>query len=57
LAISNYPTLSKTIFARHTYLEDVMGHYAAFFAVVTQGATLLTAQDEADVAAYMRLLD
>jgi hypothetical protein len=34
-----------------------MGHYAAFFAVVTQGAIVLTAQDQADVAAYMRLLD
>jgi len=38
-------------------LEDVMGHYAAFFAVVTQGTIVLTAQDQADVAAYMKLLD
>lgn len=38
-------------------LEDVVGHYAAFFAVVTQGTIILSAQDQADVAAYMRLLD
>ena len=38
-------------------LDDVMGHYAAFFAVVTQGAIVLTAQDQADVVAYMKLLD
>jgi len=38
-------------------LEDVVGHYAAFFAVVTQGTIVLTAQDQADVAAYLKLLD
>jgi cytochrome c peroxidase len=38
-------------------LEDVAGHYAAFFAVVTQGAIVLTAQDQADIVAYMKLLN
>ena len=38
-------------------LEDVAGHYAAFFAVVTQGALVLTQQDQADIVAYMKLLD
>lgn len=38
-------------------LEDVAGHYAAFFAVVTQGTIVLTSQDQADIVAYMKLLD
>jgi cytochrome c peroxidase len=38
-------------------LEQVMGHYAAFFAVVTQGFIVLTPQDQADIVAYMKLLD
>jgi cytochrome c peroxidase len=38
-------------------LEAVAGHYAAFFAVVTQGAIVLSAQDQADIVAYMKLLD
>jgi cytochrome c peroxidase len=38
-------------------LEDVAGHYAAFFAVVTQGLIVLTAQDQADMVAYMKLLN
>ena len=38
-------------------LEDVAGHYAAFFAVVTGGVIVLDAQDLADMVAYMKLLD
>ena len=38
-------------------LEDVAGHYAAFFAVVTQGLIVLTQQDQADIVAYMKLLN
>jgi cytochrome c peroxidase len=38
-------------------LEDVAGHYAAFFAVVTGGVIVLDAQDQADMVAYMKLLD
>ena len=38
-------------------LEAVAGHYAAFFAVVTQGTIVLNAQDQADIVAYMKLLD
>jgi len=38
-------------------LEDVAGHYAAFFAVVTQGLIVLDSQDQADIVAYLKLLD
>jgi len=38
-------------------LEDVAGHYAAFFVVVTQGLIVLTPQDQADMVAYMKLLN
>jgi cytochrome c peroxidase len=38
-------------------LEDVVAHYALFFNVVTQGTIVLSAQDQADIVAYMKLLD
>ena len=38
-------------------LEDVMAHYALFFNVVSGGFIVLTPQDQADVVAYMKLLD
>lgn len=38
-------------------LEDVARHYALFFQIVTGGVINLTAQDEADIVAYMKLLD
>ena len=38
-------------------LEDVAAHYALFFNVVTGGAIVLTPQDQADIVAYMKLLD
>jgi cytochrome c peroxidase len=37
-------------------LEEVAAHYAQFFAVVSKGATILTAQDQADIVAYLELL-
>ena len=42
-------------------LEDVMAHYAIFFAIVTPppgvpGSVRLTAQDQADIVAFMKLL-
>jgi cytochrome c peroxidase len=37
--------------------EDVAAHYALFFNVVTGGVITLTAQDQADIVAYMKLLD
>jgi len=38
-------------------LEDVAKHYALFFNVVTGGAIVLTPQDQADMVAYMKLLE
>src|SRR5262245_12317983 len=38
-------------------LEDVARHYALFFNVVTGGVITLTPQDQADIVAYMKLLD
>jgi len=38
-------------------LEDVAKHYALFFNVVTGGVINLTPQDQADIVAYMKLLD
>jgi hypothetical protein len=44
-------------------LEDVAVHYAIFFAIVTDPsvdgdpAVILTAQDQADIVAFMKLLD
>jgi cytochrome c peroxidase len=38
-------------------LEDVAAHYAQFFAAVTGGVIQLTPQDEADMVAFMKLLD
>ncbi len=38
-------------------LEDVAAHYATFFNVVTGGFIVLTAQDQRDMVAYMKLLD
>jgi cytochrome c peroxidase len=38
-------------------LEDVAAHYTRFFAFVTNNGLQLTPQDEADIVAYMKLLD
>jgi len=38
-------------------LEAVAAHYALFFQIVTGGVINLTAQDQADIVAYMKLLD
>jgi cytochrome c peroxidase len=38
-------------------LEDVAAHYANFFSFVTGGFITLTAQDQKDIVAYMKLLD
>ena len=38
-------------------LEDVAAHYALFFQIVTGGFINLTAQDQADIVAYMKLLN
>ena len=38
-------------------LEDTAAHYALFFRVVTAGFINLTAQDQRDMVAYMKLLD
>jgi cytochrome c peroxidase len=38
-------------------LEDVAAHYALFFNVVTAGVINLTPQDQADMVAFMTLLD
>ena len=38
-------------------LEDVAAHYALFFQIVSGGAIVLTPQDQADLVAYMKLLD
>jgi cytochrome c peroxidase len=38
-------------------LDDVAAHYALFFNVVTGGAITLTAQDQKDIVAFMKLLD
>jgi cytochrome c peroxidase len=38
-------------------LEDVAKHYTKFFSAVTQGNLVLTPQDEADMVAFMKLLD
>jgi cytochrome c peroxidase len=38
-------------------LEDVAAHYAAFFNVVTGGGIVLSPQEQADIVAYMRLLN
>jgi len=38
-------------------LEDVAAHYALFFSVVTNGGIVLSAQEQADIVAYMKLLD
>jgi cytochrome c peroxidase len=38
-------------------LEDVARHYAMFFQVVTGGVINLSAQDQADMVAYMKLLE
>jgi cytochrome c peroxidase len=38
-------------------LEDVMAHYTRFFNEATDGLVQLTPQDEADVIAFMKLLD
>ena len=37
-------------------LEDVAAHYALFFNVVTGGFIVLTPQDQADIVAYLKLL-
>ena len=37
-------------------LEDVLAHYKTFFEIVTGGAISLTAQDQADVVAFLKLL-
>lgn len=38
-------------------LEDVAAHYALFFNIVSGGAIVLTPQDQADIVAFMKLLD
>lgn len=38
-------------------LEDVAAHYAKFFNVASGGLITLTAQDERDIVAYLKLLD
>jgi len=38
-------------------LEDVVAHYTNFFAFVTGGGLVLTPQEQADIVAYMKLLD
>jgi len=38
-------------------LEDVAAHYALFFNIVTGGVINLSAHDQADIVAYMKLLD
>jgi len=38
-------------------LEDVAAHYALFFNIVSGGFIVLTPQDQADLVAYMKLLD
>lgn len=38
-------------------LEDVARHYTQVFAAVTGGALVLRPQDEADMVAFMKLLD
>lgn len=38
-------------------LEDVATHYAKFFAIVTGGGIVLSPQEQADIVAYMKLLD
>ena len=38
-------------------LEDVAKHYSLFFRIVTGGVISLTPQDEADMVAYMKLLN
>src|SRR5262245_21354674 len=38
-------------------LEDVAAHYAQFFSFVTGGAIVLTPQDQADIVAFLKLLD
>ena len=38
-------------------LEDVAAHYALFFRIVTNGVIDLTPQDQADIVAYMKLLN
>jgi cytochrome c peroxidase len=38
-------------------LEDVAAHYARFFSFVTGGFITLTPQDQADMVAFMKLLD
>lgn len=38
-------------------LEDVARHYTRFFSTVTDGNLNLTPQDEADIVAFMKLLD
>jgi hypothetical protein len=35
----------------------VAAHYARFFNVVTGGAIVLTAKDQQDIVAFMKLLD
>jgi Di-haem cytochrome c peroxidase len=37
-------------------LEDVAAHYAQFFELVTGGQLILTAQDQTDMVAFMKLL-
>ena len=37
-------------------LEEVALHYAKFFELTTKGAIVLSAQDQADIVAYMKLL-
>jgi cytochrome c peroxidase len=37
-------------------LEDVVRHYANFFAFVSNGVITLSAQDQADIVAYLKLL-
>jgi cytochrome c peroxidase len=38
-------------------LEDVLAHYKTFFEVASNGAIILTPQDQKDIVAYMKLLD
>lgn len=38
-------------------LEDVAAHYAKFFAIVTGGGIVLSSQEQADIVAFMKLLN
>jgi cytochrome c peroxidase len=38
-------------------LEEAVAHYARFFNVASGGLIVLTPQDQADIVAYLKLLD